>query len=62
MRDHFWRKKVRDEALLDVSRKEEIEFTILRKKNSIIKIIEFKRADFNKHRALLERNFNENMS
>lgn len=55
-------KKFRDKALLDVTRKEEIEFTIHRRKNSIIKIIDFKRADFNKHRTLLERNFSENMS
>lgn len=48
-------KKVKSEALLDLmltNRKEVIEFTILRKKGSRIKIIDFKKVDFNKLRTL----------
>jgi len=49
------KKKVKGEALLDLlltSRKEVIEFTILRKKKSRIKIIHFKKVFFNKLRSL----------
>lgn len=49
------KKKVKGEALLDLmltSRKEMIESTALRKKKNRIKIINFKKVDFNKLRTL----------
>lgn len=48
------KKKVKGEAFLDLiltSRKEVIEFTILRKKKSRIKIVDFKKMEFNKLRT-----------